>query len=72
MRTVQMTLDGDSVKAVDRVSKRLRMSRSVFTRSALRLFQGSNQAGLTGSQGSAGQVISYRERGIGGGISSGR
>ena len=36
MRTVQMTLDDDLVKAVDRVSKQLRMSRSAFTRKALR------------------------------------
>ena len=36
MRTVQMTLDDELVKAVDRVSKQLRTSRSAFTRSALR------------------------------------
>ena len=36
MRTVQMTLDEDLVRAVDRVSKRLRVSRSAFTRDALR------------------------------------
>ena len=36
MRTVQMTLDDDLVKAVDRVSKQLRTSRSAFTRNALR------------------------------------
>ncbi|MBL7205934.1 MAG: ribbon-helix-helix protein, CopG family [Desulfobacteraceae bacterium] len=36
MRTIQMTLDDDLVKAVDRVSKRLRTSRSAFTRKALR------------------------------------
>ena len=36
MRTVQMTLDDDLVKAVDRVSKELRTSRSAFTRNALR------------------------------------
>lgn len=36
MRTVQMTLDDDLVKAVDRVSKQLRTSRSAFTRKALR------------------------------------
>ena len=36
MRTVQMTLDDELVKAVDRVSKRLRTSRSAFTRKALR------------------------------------
>ncbi len=36
MRTIQMTLDDDLVEAVDRVSKRLRTSRSAFTRKALR------------------------------------
>ncbi len=36
MRTIQMTLDDDLVKAVDRVAKRLRTSRSAFTRKALR------------------------------------
>ncbi len=36
MRTIQMTLDEDLVKAVDRVSKQLRTSRSAFTRQALR------------------------------------
>ena len=36
MRTVQMTLDEDLVERVDRVSKRLRMTRSSFTRRALR------------------------------------
>jgi len=36
MKTVQMTLDEDLVKAVDRVSKQLRTSRSAFTRKALR------------------------------------
>ena len=36
MRTVQMTLDEDLVRAVDRVSKRLKTSRSAFTRDALR------------------------------------
>ena len=36
MRTIQMTLDEDLVKAVDRVSKKLRTSRSAFTRKALR------------------------------------
>lgn len=35
MRTIQMTLDDDLVKAVDRVSKELRTSRSAFTRKAL-------------------------------------
>lgn len=36
MKTVQMTLDEDLVHAVDRVSKKLRTSRSAFTRKALR------------------------------------
>ncbi len=36
MRTIQMTLDDDLVKAVDRISKQLRTSRSAFTRKALR------------------------------------
>ena len=36
MKTVQMTLDEDLVRAVDRVSKQLRTSRSAFTRKALR------------------------------------
>jgi metal-responsive CopG/Arc/MetJ family transcriptional regulator len=36
MKTVQMTLDDDLVKAVDRVSKQLHTSRSAFTRKALR------------------------------------
>lgn len=36
MRTIQMTLDDELVKAVDRVSKQLRTSRSAFTRKALR------------------------------------
>ena len=36
MRTIQMTLDDDLVKAVDRVSKQLNTSRSAFTRKALR------------------------------------
>ncbi len=36
MRTIQMTLDDDLVKAVDRVSKKLHTSRSAFTRKALR------------------------------------
>ena len=36
MRTIQMTLDDDLVKAVDRVSKQLQTSRSAFTRMALR------------------------------------
>jgi len=36
MRTVQMTLDDDLVKAVDKAARRLRTSRSEFTRRALR------------------------------------
>ncbi len=36
MKTVQMTLDDELVKAVDRVSRQLRTSRSAFTRKALR------------------------------------
>ena len=36
MRTIQMTLDDDLVKAVDRVSKQLQTNRSAFTRKALR------------------------------------
>ena len=36
MRTIQMTLDDDLVKAVDRVSKQLHTNRSAFTRRALR------------------------------------
>jgi len=36
MRTVQMTIDDDLVKAVDNVSKELHTSRSEFTRKALR------------------------------------
>ncbi|HCP32519.1 TPA: CopG family transcriptional regulator [Candidatus Acetothermia bacterium] len=36
MRTVQMTLDDDLVRAVDRVSKELDTNRSAFTRKALR------------------------------------
>ena len=36
MRTIQMTLDDDLVKAVDRISKELRTSRSAFARKALR------------------------------------
>lgn len=36
MRTIQMTLDDDLVKAVDRVSKELSTSRSAFARKALR------------------------------------
>ena len=36
MRTIQMTLEDDLVKAVDRVSKELSTSRSAFARKALR------------------------------------
>ena len=36
MRTVQMTLDDDLVDAVDKIVKKLKMSRSAFTRQALR------------------------------------
>jgi len=36
MRTIQMTLDDDLVKAVDRISKELHTSRSAFARKALR------------------------------------
>ena len=36
MRTIQMTLDDDLVKAVDRVSKELCTNRSAFARKALR------------------------------------
>lgn len=36
MKTVQMTLDEDLVKAVDQISKQLHTSRSAFTRMALR------------------------------------
>lgn len=36
MKTIQMTLDDDLVKAVDRVSKELQTTRSAFTRKALR------------------------------------
>jgi metal-responsive CopG/Arc/MetJ family transcriptional regulator len=35
MRTIQMTLDDNLVKAVDRVSKELNTNRSAFTRKAL-------------------------------------
>ena len=35
MKTVQMTLDEDLVKAVDRVAKKLGTTRSAFTREAL-------------------------------------
>ncbi|MFZ5564973.1 MAG: ribbon-helix-helix domain-containing protein [Thermodesulfobacteriota bacterium] len=36
MRTIQMTLDDDLVRTVDRISKRLHTNRSAFTREALR------------------------------------
>jgi metal-responsive CopG/Arc/MetJ family transcriptional regulator len=36
MRTIQMTLDDDLVQVVDRISKHLGTTRSVFTRKALR------------------------------------
>ncbi|MCP4372757.1 MAG: ribbon-helix-helix protein, CopG family [Deltaproteobacteria bacterium] len=36
MRTIQMTLDDNLVKAVDRISKQLNTNRSAFTRKALR------------------------------------
>lgn len=36
MKVVQMTLDEDLVKAVDKAVKRLRTTRSAFTRRALR------------------------------------
>ncbi len=36
MKTVQMTLDDELVKEVDRVVKRIHTSRSAFTRKALR------------------------------------
>jgi len=36
MRTIQMTIDDDLVKEVDRVSKQLNTNRSAFTRKALR------------------------------------
>ena len=35
MRTVQMTLDEDLIRAVDSVAKELRTTRSAFTRAAL-------------------------------------
>ena len=35
MRTIQMTLDENLVKAVDRVTKKLKTTRSAFTRKAL-------------------------------------
>jgi metal-responsive CopG/Arc/MetJ family transcriptional regulator len=36
MRTVQMTLDDELVDAVDKVAKKLKTTRSAFTRDALR------------------------------------
>ncbi len=36
MRTVQMTLDDTLVEAVDKISRKLNMNRSAFTRKALR------------------------------------
>ncbi len=36
MKTVQMTLDENLVKAVDKAAKKLRTTRSAFTREALR------------------------------------
>lgn len=36
MRTVQMTLDDELVKAIDKAVKRLRTTRSAFAREALR------------------------------------
>ncbi len=36
MRTIQMTLDDNLVKAVDKVIKKLHTTRSAFTRSALK------------------------------------
>jgi len=36
MRTIQMTLDDDLVRTVDRISKQLHTNRSAFTRKALR------------------------------------
>ena len=36
MRTVQMTLDDDLVDAVDKIVKKLKTTRSAFTRQALR------------------------------------
>ena len=37
MKTIQMTLDEDLVKSVDKAVKKLKTSRSAFTRDALRL-----------------------------------
>jgi len=36
VRTIQMTLDDDLVKSVDRIAKQLKTTRSAFTRAALR------------------------------------
>ena len=36
MKTIQMTLDEDLIKEVDKLSKRLHTSRSAFARKALR------------------------------------
>jgi len=36
MRTIQMTLDDDLVDAVDKIVKKLKMTRSAFARQALR------------------------------------
>jgi metal-responsive CopG/Arc/MetJ family transcriptional regulator len=36
VRTIQMTLEDDLVKTVDRISKELHVSRSAFARKALR------------------------------------
>lgn len=36
MRTIQMTIDDDLVREVDRVAKQLNTNRSAFTRKALR------------------------------------
>lgn len=36
MRTIQMTLDDDLVEAVDKLVKKLKTTRSAFTRKALR------------------------------------
>lgn len=36
MRTIQMTLDDELVEAVDKLAKKLKTTRSAFTRKALR------------------------------------
>lgn len=36
MRTVQMTLDDDLVKLIDKIAEKLHTTRSAFTRAALR------------------------------------